>query len=320
MWSFLVLIAIIVVLFLNGFFLVRQQEAVIIERLGRFHRIVEAGFRFKVPFIDRKVATVSLRTMKEGFNLDAKTKDNVTINLGVSAQYHVDYNRGQTPADSGISRSYYTLAQPIDQMRDYIADALRSAIPQYTLDEVFEKKDDIARDVNQTVSESMSSFGWVLVSTLITGIGLPPTVEQSMNDINAAQRQQQAAQSLADADKIKRVTEAQAEAEAMEKTGKGIAAQRIAIADGIASSLDMIQSSGVSMQEANELFLYTQWAEMMGEFARSGRATTVVLPADFQQSRSMFEQMLAASAADEQAQSAQPVPPATGRHQSPEQR
>ena len=74
------------------------------------------------------------------------------------------------------------------------------------------------------------------------------------------------------------------------------------------------------MQEANELFLYTQWAEMMGEFARSGRATTVVLPADFQQSRSMFEQMLAASAADEQAQSAQPVPPATGRHQSPEQR
>ena len=79
MWSFLVLIVIIILLFLNGFFLVRQQEAIIIERLGRFHRIVEAGFRFKVPFIDRKVATVSLRTMKEGFNLDAKTTKQLTL-------------------------------------------------------------------------------------------------------------------------------------------------------------------------------------------------------------------------------------------------
>jgi len=312
MVTFLIVLLVIVLLVLvfgkGIFFLVHQQEMVIVERLGRFHRIAGPGFRMKIPLIDQKVTRVSLRTMKEGFNLDAKTSDNVTINLEVSAQYHVDFVQGEHPADSGIYRSYYTLAQPIDQMHDYIADALRSAIPQYTLDEVFEKKDDIARDVNQTVSQSMSGYGWVLVSTLITGIGLPNTVEQSMNDINAAQRQQQAAQSLADAAKIKRVTEAQAEAESMEKTGRGIANQRIAIADGIAASLDTIQKSGVSMQEANELFLYTQWAEMMGEFAKSGRTSTVVLPADFAQSRSMFEQMLAADAATDAAGAPAKVP------------
>lgn len=295
-----VLVVLIVIVALLGkeiFYLVHQQEAVIIERLGKFHTITSPGFRVKIPFIDQKVQRVSLRTMKEGFTLDAKTHDNVTINLEVSAQYHVDFNRGATLAESGIFRSYYTLASPIDQMHDYIADALRSAIPQYTLDEVFEKKDDIARDVNQTVSQSMSGYGWVLVSTLITGIGLPQTVEQSMNDINAAQRQQQAAQSLADAAKIKRVTEAQAEAESMEKTGRGIAAQRIAIADGIAQSLGTIQQSGVTMQEANELFLYTQWSEMMTSFARNSKTSTVVLPADFEQSRSMFQQMLSADIA-----------------------
>lgn len=118
-----------------------------------------------------------------------------------------------------------------------------------------------------------------------------------MNDINAAQRHQQAAQSLANAAKIKRVTEAQAEAEAMEKTGNGIAAQRIAIAKGIKESLDTITSSNISEAEANELFLYTQWAEMMTEFAKSGQASTVVLPADFEQSRSMFDQMMAVSKA-----------------------
>lgn len=280
------------------FFLVRQQEAVIIERLGKFNRIAGPGLRVKIPFIEQKVTRVSLRTMKEGFQIDAKTSDNVTIVLNVSAQYHVDYNWGNSQQESGIYRSYYMLAQPIEQMRDYLADALRSSIPNYTLDEVFEKKDNIANDVNATVQQTMASYGWTLVSTLITGIDLPPTVEQSMNDINAAQRQQQAAQSLANAEKIKRVTEAQAEAEAMEKTGNGIAAQRIAIANGIKESLDTITSSGVSEQEANELFLFTQWTEMMSEFAKKGKAATVVLPSDFNQSRSMFEHMLVSRSAD----------------------
>ena len=80
----------------------------------------------------------------------------------------------------------------------------------------------------------------------------------------------------------------------MEKTGRGIAAQRIAIAQGIKDSLDTIKESGVSEAEANELFLYTQFTEMMTTFAKEGRASTVVLPTDFNESRSMFQQMLAA--------------------------
>ena len=64
----------------------------IIERLGKFNRIVNAGFHVKVPVIDRKAATVSLRTMKNGFGIDVKTQDNVTIGLEVSAQYHVSYD------------------------------------------------------------------------------------------------------------------------------------------------------------------------------------------------------------------------------------
>ena len=49
--------------------------------------------------------------------------------------------------------------------------------------------------------------------------------------------------------------------------------------------------------EANQLFMYTQWIEMMAEFAKSGKSSTVVLPSDFSQSTSMFEQMLAAGKA-----------------------
>ena len=283
--SLLIPIIILLLLLPNACYVVEQQHAVIIERLGKFNRIVNAGFHMKVPVIDRKAATVSLRTMKNGFGIDVKTQDNVTIGLEVSAQYHVSYDMGAGPADSGIYKSYYMLQEPVDQMRDFITDALRSSIPVYTLDEVFAKKDDIAKDVNATVSEQMAAYGFTLVSTLITKIALPTEVENSMNDINAAQRKRAAAQELA---------EATAEAEAMEKAGEGIANQRKAIALGIKDSLEIIQETGVGNDEANQLFMFTQWSEMMTEFARTGKTSTVVLPSDFSQSASMFEQMLTA--------------------------
>ena len=309
------LILIVLVVFLvvglvtgNLFYVVKQQHAVIIERLGKFHKIVGAGFHVKIPFVDRKAATVSLRTMKNGFNIDVKTEDNVTIGLEISAQYHVSYERGERPQDSGVYKSYYMLQQPVAQMRDFITDALRSSIPVYTLDEVFAKKDDIAKDVNATVSEQMAAYGFTLVSTLITKIALPAEVEDSMNQINAAQRTKAAAQDLAEADRIRRVTEAQAEAEAMEKSGEGIANQRKAIAAGISDSLATIQETGVGNDEANQLFMFTQWTEMMAEFAKTGKSSTVVLPSDFTSTASMFEQMVAAGAAGEGAK----VPPVPG--------
>lgn len=308
----LVVLAIFVIVGLvtgNLFYVVKQQHAVIIERLGKFHKIVGAGFHVKIPFVDRKAATVSLRTMKNGFNIDVKTEDNVTIGLEVSAQYHVSYERGATPQESGVYKSYYMLQQPVAQMRDFITDALRSSIPVYTLDEVFAKKDDIAKDVNATVSEQMDAYGFTLVSTLITKIALPAEVEDSMNQINAAQRTKAAAQDLAEADRIRRVTEAVAEAEAMEKAGEGIANQRKAIAAGIKESLETIQETGVGNAEANQLFMFTQWTEMMSEFAKTGKSSTVVLPSDFSQTAGMFEQMVAASSAGRDA-GEPPAPPA----------
>ena len=290
----LVLLVIILFLLAKALFVVKQQHAVIIERFGKFNRIVYAGIQIKIPFVERRAATVSLRTMKNGFNVDVKTQDNVTIDLEISAQYRVDGARGAHDADSGVYKSFYMLQNPAEQMRDFLTDALRSAIPVYTLDEVFAKKDDIARDVNETVAEQMAEYGFTLVSTLITKIALPREVEDSMNQINAAQRTKAAAQDLAEADRIKRVTEARAEAEAMEESGKGIANQRKAIAQGIKDSLDTIQESGVTEAEANSLFMFTQWTEMMSDFARSGKGSTVVLPSDFSESASMFEQMLAA--------------------------
>ena len=270
-------------------FVVRQQEASIIERLGKFNRIVQPGLHFLIPIIERRAAEVNLRTQEARYSLNGKTKDNVTIGTAVSVQFRVDQMPAQTVEQSGVYRSYYILSNPIDQMESYIADALRSAIPGYTLDEVFDNKDLIAQNVKDSVTELMAGYGYDIITTLITDIELPKDVERSMNAINSAQRDQEAAKALAEAERTKTV----------EQTGIGIANQRKAIADGIAASLDVIKSSGVSAKEANDLFTYTQWVEMMGSFAESGKASTILLPSGFEGSSSILPDILAAQAAQQ---------------------
>ena len=75
------------------------------------------------------------------------------------------------------------------------------------------KKDEIALEVQKQVAEEMSTYGYIIVKTLITKVEPDAEVKQSMNEINAAQRKRVAAQELAEADKIKIVTAAEAEAE-----------------------------------------------------------------------------------------------------------
>lgn len=289
MFLLILLVVLIVVLVVLGAYVVNQQTMYIIERLGKFHTITGPGFHVKIPVIDVIAAKVDLRTNQSEFPISAKTSDNVTIKMKVAVQYCVENT------EQGIYDSFYKLSNPVEQMNSYIIDALRSAIPNYTLDQVYEAKDDIAQGVQQQVAERMRGYGYLIQSTLITGIALPADVEESMNKINSAQREKEAAQALAEAERIKVVTEARAHAEAMEQAGIGIAAQRKAIANGIAESLDAIKASGVSTQEANTLFLFTQWTDMMDGFAKTGKASTVVLPSDFNSTASMFEQMLTAN-------------------------
>ncbi len=271
------------------FYIIQQQHVGVIERLGKFHAIVNPGFHMRVPIVDR-VRDVSLMTEDEHITFDAKTEDNVTIELDVSVQYHVDY---QAADGSGIYRSLYTLTDPVAQMGDYFADALRSQIPSRKLDEVFTEKDAIATAIDEIVSAKMRDYGYIIVTTLITSIKLPADVQQSMNRIIASKNDLESAKNEAEAERQKTVIAAAAKAEAMEKEGEGIANQRIAIARGIRESIDTIQGAELDSDEANRLFEYTQWIGMMEEFAKKG-SSTVVLPGEYAGQSSVLRDMLVA--------------------------
>ncbi len=303
----LILLIIVVIMVLSRvYYVVRQQHVAIIERLGKFHGFATPGLHFRVPFLDR-VFHIDLKTEDEHMTFDAKTSDNVTIELDVSIQYHVDSSNMNQLENSGVYKSYYMLQDPVAQMQDYLADALRSQIPNRTLDEVFSEKDAIAHAIDEVVAHKMLGYGYVLVTTLITRIKLPIEVQESMNHIIASKNNLESATNDANAARAKTVISAQAKAEAMAAEGKGIADQRIAIARGIKDSIDVIQGSTMTAEEANRLFEFTQWVDMMRDFAEKG-SSSIVLPSDFRESQSMFEQVLSAKVAPMPEQDPEPMP------------
>ena len=123
--------------------------------------------------------------------------------------------------------------------------------------------------------------------------------EEAVETIIASKNNLESATNDANAAKAKTVIAAQAKAEAMAAEGKGIADQRVAIARGIKDSIDTIRESGVTEEEANRLFEFTQWTDMMNNYAASGKATTVLLPEDFDQS-GVFKSIVAGKKAAEQ--------------------
>ena len=301
------LILVVVALFFSVY-IVEQQHCAVIERFGKYNRITTAGIHLRIPIIE-VIRRVSLLTQDEMMRMDAKTADNVTIGVEVSVQYHVDWDVRPSDTESGIYKSLYTLADPVGQMKDYFADALRSQIPKYTLDQVFSEKDSIAEAIYETVAAKMYDYGYIIVRTLITSINLPENVRESMNRIVATRNDRESAKNEAEAARQRVTIAAQADAEAAEKRGQGIAALRIAIANGTKESLETLQETGVSPDEANMLFMYTQYIDALSEFAKSGKASTVVLPSDFNEVRSMFDHMLTADVANKN-DSMPPVKPA----------
>ena len=262
--SFLIILGILI----SMLYVVRQQSVAIVERLGRYQKIATSGIHMRLPFgIDKIAARIQLRLLQSEIVVETKTKDNVFVMMNVATQYRVN--------EQNVTDAYYKLMRPEAQIKSYIEDALRSSVPKLTLDELFEKKDEIALEVQHQVAEEMTTYGYIIVKTLITKVEPDAEVKQSMNEINAAQRMRVAAQELAEADKIKIVTAAEAEAEKDRLHGVGIAQQRKAIVDGLAVSIAELKEANVGMSEEQimSILLTNQYLDTLNTFAAKGNQT-----------------------------------------------
>jgi regulator of protease activity HflC (stomatin/prohibitin superfamily) len=269
---FFALVALVfLVLVAKTCYTVRTATAGIVEKFGKFDRITRPGLHFLFPFAER-VYFVDLMVKQAQFSVETKTRDNVFVQIPVSVQYQI--------LDDKIADAFYKLSSPQKQIESFVFNSILGHVPKLTLDETFEQQSGISVAVKNELDTIMSGFGFNILTALVTDIIPDGKVKDAMNDINAAQRAQVAAQARGEAEKILKVKQAEAEAESKALQGKGIAAERQAIIDGLSASIEHFQAGvpGSTSEEVMALVLLTQYFDTLRDIGTRGGTNTLFLP------------------------------------------
>lgn len=287
-----VLTVISLLVIFSGVFIVKQQTSAVIERFGKFTSIRNSGLQLKIPVIDQVAGRINLKVQQLDVLVETKTKDNVFVKLKISVQFQV--------RKDNVYDAFYKLESPHDQITAYVFDVVRAEVPKMKLDDVFERKDDIAIAVNRELNEAMQSYGYDIIKTLVTDIDPDVQVKAAMNRINAAEREKVAAEYDAEADRIKIVAKARAEAESKRLQGQGIADQRREIARGLEESVDVLNNVGINSQEASALIVVTQHYDTLQAIGEETNSNLILLPNSPQAGSDMLNNMVASFTASNQ--------------------
>lgn len=271
--EFVMIVMIVVLLFiaLSSFFTVNTAEVAIITRFGKFLRVADPGLNWKWPLIDSLQGRISLRVNQITLTMETKTKDNVFVSIPISVQNRVCPEKAYD--------AFYKLADPTRQIQSYVEQVILGHVPGMTLDEVFASQSSIAAAVKKELDVDMSGFGYEIVNVLVTDIIPDQKVKSAMNDINAAQREQVAANARGEAEKILVVKKAEAEAQSKALQGQGIANERKAIIEGLQNSIEQFQKivGNTSTAEVMQLVLITQYFDTLKAIGDNDKTNTLFL-------------------------------------------
>lgn len=238
--------------------------------------------------MDRVASRISLRQKQLLIPVNTKTKDNVFVDIAVVVQYAVKTDN--------VKDAYYKLEDVDRQMSAYVLNEVRAKVPGMTLDEIFERKSEVADVVKENLAGFSRDFGYDIREALITDIAPDTKVAEAMNQINAAARMREATIQKADAEKITRVKAAEAEAESKKLQGIGIAGRRKAIVDGLRESIkefkDTLESE-VDAKEVMAMIMMTQYFDTMKELGANSHSSTIFMPSSPSGMPDLLQQILA---------------------------
>jgi len=261
----------VLVTLLKTMYTVRTYTAGVVERFGKFNRVAQPGLHVLVPWCET-VRFMDLQIRQADVNVETKTKDNVFVTIPVSVQYQVLPDK--------VFEAYYKLSSPQKQIESYVFNSILGHVPTLTLDEAFEQQATISAAVKRELDAVMSEFGYNILKALVTDIVPDAKVKAAMNDINAAQREQTAAQARGEAEKILKVKQAEAEAQSKALQGEGVAKQRQAIIQGLQASVEQFQTAveGSTARDVMSMVLLTQYFDTLRDIGTAGRSNTILLP------------------------------------------
>lgn len=278
MWFLIILFLIIAFIAFKTIKVVKQSEVYIIERLGKFHKVADAGLTIIIPFIDRVRSVVSLKQQTMDIPPQGViTKDNVTITIDTVVFYQI----------TDPSKAVYEI-QSLKKGIEYLAiTTIRDIVGKMDLDETFSSRDGINQQLRVILDEATYKWGCKIDRVEIKDINPPADIRDAMEkQMNAernkralilqAEGEKQSAVTLAEGKKQAAILEAEADREARIRRAAGEAQAIQSIAQAKAKEVSMIYNA---MKKANpdDKLVQLKSLEALEEVAK-GDANKVFIP------------------------------------------
>ncbi len=273
------LIVLLVVLFMS-IKIVREAEVYIIERLGKFHKVADAGLTIIIPFIDKVRSVVSLKEQTMDIPPQGViTQDNVTIRIDTVVFYQI----------TDPAKAVYEI-QSLKKGIEYLAiTTIRDIVGKISLDSTFSSRDLINNKLRQLLDEATYKWGCKVNRVEIQDINPPEDIRDAMEkQMNAernkraailqAEGEKQAAITIAEGKKESAILEAEAEKEARIRKAAGEAAAIKAIAEAKAEEIKKVYDS-IKKANPDEKLVQLKSLEALEEIAK-GDANKVFIPFD----------------------------------------
>ena len=278
MWFLLVLLVIILIIAFKSIKIVKQAEVYIIERLGKYHKIADAGLTIIIPFFDHVRSVVSLKQQTMDIPPQGViTKDNVTITIDTVVFYKI----------TDPAKAVYEI-QSLRKGIEYLAiTTIRDIVGKMDLDETFSSRDAINDHLRVILDEATDQWGCKVDRVEVKDITPPADIRDAMEkQMNAernkraailqAEGERQSAITIAEGQKEAAILAAEADKEAKIRRATGEAEAIKKVAEAKAQEIEMVYTS-IKKSAPDDKLVQLKSLEALKEIA-NGSSNKVFIP------------------------------------------
>lgn len=267
--------------------IVPQNNVAIVQLFGKYNRTLSAGLNLVLPLIENIAVTINLAVRNFLFELEAVSKDKVTVRLKSNLIYAVKVDK--------VTNYWYDLTDPKQTIASFVENYVRSFVATQTHEELLEKREEIAAYLFEHLSEQFAKWGIVLHGFQVMDIVFPSIITDAMSKVVASQRLREAALNESEASKVRVVKEAEAEKESRILLGEGVAGERQAIIDGLKRSIDDMKGiPGLNTHEVMNLIVMSQYFDTVKAIGMSPNAKVMFMDPAPEGANNMLQQLTAA--------------------------
>jgi regulator of protease activity HflC (stomatin/prohibitin superfamily) len=292
------ILAIVALILFDGFVTVQQGMVAVVTIFGKYQRVMPPGLNFKIPFIERIFKRISVQNRSIELEFQAITMDQANVHFKAMLLYAVLDNAEETIKN--VAFKFMSEANLMQALSRTVEGSIRSYVATRKQSEILSLRKEIVEDVKIHLDQTLESWGYHLIDLQLNDIAFDEEVTRSMAKVVASSNLRAAAENegqallitktkAAEADGNAIRIAAEAEREAAQLRGKGVALFRQEVAKGLAESAKVMQEEHLD----SSLILFSMWTEALKHFAETGKGNVMFLDGSPENMDKTLQQMMA---------------------------